>query len=233
MKTIDNLKESGKYPEKVIQKLVQDVIDKDIAPGIKSVSSPSTSLPFTSEIITSYEELMSSLSKKIGECQSELLITTRLASEKLINEISLKAKVGVKVKILADTKLVQGYIKSQTSFLESNNEEDNDGKFKTANDNNESERIKVVGNPWYPNTEGIDRRVCDIPFGIIVIDRNEAGVELINRNNSQIFFAGILIKDEKFVTMIKELFNKTWDSAPNNDSLSNSHNMTNNIIPNT
>ncbi|MBA3286097.1 MAG: hypothetical protein H0U27_13710, partial [Nitrosopumilus sp.] len=210
-----------------------DIIDKDIAPGIKSVSSPSTSLPFTSEIITSYEELMSSLSKKIGECQSELLIATRLASEELINEISLKAKVGVKVKILADTKLVQGYFKSQIKSCAPNNEDDKDGKYNTANDINESERIKVVGNPWYPNTKGIDRRVCDIPFGIIVIDGNEAGVELINRNNSQNFFAGILIKEEKFVMVIKELFNKIWDSAPNNDSLFNSHDTTNNIVVNT
>ncbi len=233
IKTIDVLKKSGKYTEKVIQKLIQDVIVKDITTDDKSISNPSTSLPFTSEYITSYEELMSSLSKKIGECQSELLIATRLASEKMINEISLKAKVGVKVKILADTKLVQGYIKSQISSLESNNEKDNYGKFKTAYDNNESERIKVVENPWYPNPEGIDRKVCDIPFGIIVVDGNEAGVELINRNNSQNFFAGILIKDEKFATIIKDLFNKIWDSVPNNDGLSNSHNMTNNIVADT
>ncbi len=218
MKMIDNLKKTNKHSKQVIPKLIQDVIDNDIKTGDNSISAPpsSSSSPFATEIISTYKDLTSSLLNKIGECNSELLIATRLASEELINEISLKAKVGVKVKILADTKLVQGYFKSQSKLCESSKEKDDDGKHRITdnNDDNYKERIKVIGNPWYPNSEGIERKICDIPFGIIVIDGKEAGVELINRSDTQNFFAGIMIKDEKSAASVKELYLKIWDSIP-------------------
>lgn len=169
MKMIDNLKKANKYSDKDTLKLVQDVINNDIVGDKNSVSSPSVSSPFASKIIASYDELMQSIIKKVRECNTEILIATRLYSEELINEIILKAKVGVKVKVLADTKLVQGYFKSQNYAIESSDEKDDHGKNKTYN-SNKNERTKVIGNPWYPNSEGIDRKVCDIPCGIIVID---------------------------------------------------------------
>ncbi len=207
MKMIDNLKKANKYSDTDILKLIQDVIDNDITTN-NSITCPSTPSPFSSEIIVSFEQLMSSMIKKIRECSNELLIATRIGSEELINEIILKAKIGVIVKILADTKLVEGYFKSQIKNCESDN-----GK------ENENERIKVIANPWYPNSEGVERRVCNIPFGIIVIDGKEAGVELINRNDSQNFFAGIIIRDERFASIVKELYFKIWDTSPNNDNL--------------
>jgi hypothetical protein len=168
----------------------------------------------------------------VRECDTEILIATRLYSEELINEIILKAKVGVKVKVLADTKLVQGYFKSQINAIESNNEKDDQGKNKIEN-SNENERTKVIGNPWYPNSEGIDRKVCDIPCGIIVIDGKEAGVEIIDRSNIQKFFAGIIIKDENFAASVKELYLKIWNSAPNKENPFSTDNTTNSIVGNT
>jgi DNA-binding PadR family transcriptional regulator len=209
MKMIDNIKKVNKYSNTEILKLIQDVIDNDITIN-NSVTYPSIPSSLSSEIIMSYEQLVPSMIKKIRECNNELLIATRLGSEELINEIILKAKIGVNVKILADTKLVEGYFKSQNKNSESNNGKENE---------NENERIKVIANPWYPNSEGVERRVCNIPFGILVIDGKEAGVELINRNDSQNFFAGIIIRDEKFASMVKELYFKIWDTTPNNSDL--------------
>lgn len=226
LKMIDNLKEANKYSDKDILKLVQDVINKDIVGINNSISSPPVSSPFASKIIVSYDELMSSIIKKVRECNTEILIATRLYSEELINEIILKAKVGVKVKVLADTKLVQGYFKSQIKAIESIDEKDDQGKNKIGNSNG-NERTKVIGNPWYPNSEGIDRKVCDIPCGIIVIDGKEAGVEIIDLNNIQNFFAGIIIKDEYFAAGIKKIYLKIWDSAPNNDNTIISRGITN------
>ena len=84
----------------------------------------------------------------------------------------------------------------------------------------EIERIKVIGNPWYPNNEGIFRRMFDIPFGMMMIDEKEVGIELVNRNDPQNFFAGILIKDERLAINIKEFYHKMWDSASDEDNSS-------------
>ena len=217
MKLVDSLKNADKYSDKDIIKLIQDAINNDNVENNNSVSSPYASPPFVSEIIMSYDVLMPSIIKKVRECNKELLIATRFYSEELLNEIFLKSKVGVRVKVLADTKLVQGYFKSQVKDIESGGDIDGQGKNGTHN-NNEKERISVIGNPWYPNSEGIDRKVCDIPFCIIVIDGKEAGVELIDRNNIQNFFAGIIIKDENFAASVKELYLKIWNSAPNKEN---------------
>jgi hypothetical protein len=226
MKLIDSLKNANKHSDKDILKLIQDVIKKDSVENNNSILPPPVSPPFASEIIVSQDELMVSIIKKVRKCNKEILIATRLFSEELVNEIILKAKVGVRVKVLADTKMVQGYFKSQIKDIESNDDIDDQGKNKIDN-NNENERISLIENPWYPNGEGIDRRVCDIPFRIIVMDGKEAALELIDRNNTQNFFAGILIKDENFAAGVKELYLKIWNSAPNKDNISISPSITN------
>jgi hypothetical protein len=216
MKLIDNLKNAKKYSDKDILKLIQDIINNDNVENNNTVSPPSVSSPFVSEIIASYDDLMPSIIKKVRECNKELLIATRFYSEELLNEIILKSKVGVRVKVLADTKLVQGYFKSQVKDIDSGDDIDNQGKNKLDN-NSEHERISVISNPWYPNSEGIDRKVCDIPFCIIVIDGKEACVELIDCNNIQNFFACIIIKDENFAANVKGLYLKLWNSVANNE----------------
>jgi hypothetical protein len=217
MKLIDSLKKVNEYPDKDILKLIQDAIINDNVENNNSVSSPSVSSPFASEIIVSYDELMQSTIKKVRECSKELLIATRFYSEELINEIIHKSKVGVKVKVLADTKMVQGYFNSLAKDNESTDDIDNQGK-NMGDNNKEKQRISVTGNPWYPNSEGIDRKVCDIPFCIIVMDGKEAAVELIDCNNTQNFFAGIMIKDENFAAGVKELYLKRWSSTPNKEN---------------
>ena len=146
------------------------------------------------------------------------MIATRLYSEVVINEIILKSKVGVNVKILSDTKLVQGYFKSQIQNYESlNSNEINE----IDSDDKKNERLKVLGNPWYPNEEGIQRKILDIPFGLLVIDEEEVGFELINRNDIQNFFAGIFIKDIKLASNVKDFYMKIWDGASNDIPVNN------------
>src|SRR4051794_29597678 len=193
IKKIDALKHGNKYLENDILKFIESVINNDIKNDDDNSS-------FYSEIIWSYDKLILSLIEKVKNCKKEILIATRLYSEVVINEIILKSKVGVNVKILSDTKLVQGYFKSQAQNQESLNfneisEIDSDDKT--------NERLKVLGNPWYPNEEGIQRKILDIPFGLLVIDEEEVGFELINRNNTQNFFAGVFIKDRKLASNVK------------------------------
>jgi len=211
MKMIDTLKQTNKFSENDISKFIGSVINSDIK---NNNDNPS----FYSEIIFSYDKLISSLLEKVKNCKKEILIATRLYSEVVINEIMLKSKVGVNVKILSDTKLVQGYFKSQAQNQESLNfneisEIDSDDKT--------NERLKVLGNPWYPNEEGIQRKILDIPFGLLVIDEEEVGLELINRNDTQNFFAGVFIKDRKLASNVKDFYMKIWDGASNDIPVNN------------
>ena len=203
MKMIDTLKQANKFSENDILKFIESAINNDIK---NNNDNPS----FYSEIIWSYDKLILSLIEKVKNCKKEILIATRLYSEVVINEIILKSKVGVNVKILSDIKLVQGYFKSQAQNQESLNfneisEMDSDDKT--------NERLKVLGNPWYPNEEGIQRKILDIPFGLLVIDEEEVGFELINRNDTQNFFAGVFIRDRKLASNVKDFYMKIWDGA--------------------
>ena len=204
-KMIDTLKQANKFSETDIQKFVEDII---------GVNIQNSSTHFKSEIFWSYEKLVLSMIEKVKECKTELLLATRQYSEKVVNEILLKSKVGVDVKILADTKLVQQYFNSQTNNYGYKNNEDN--KIE-----NENERLTVITNPWYPNNEGVQRKVMDIPFGLLVIDEKEVGIEIINRNDTQNFSAAIFIKDEKLALDVKEFYMKLWNGASDSIPLSN------------
>ncbi len=211
-KMIDTLKQPNKFLENDIHKFVESVI------GTKIQNNDDNSLSFNSEIIWSFEKLILSIIEKVKHCKTELLIATRLYSEEVVNEILLKSKVGVHVKILADTKLIQGYFKSQNNCGESNDNKNN--KDIKRDDNCENERLTVIGDPWYPNKEGIQRKVMDIPFGLLVVDGKEVGIEIINRNDTQNFFVGLFISDEKLASNFKEWYMKLWDDASDDISLS-------------
>jgi hypothetical protein len=200
IKMIDTLKQSTKNSKNDILKFIESVMRGDINYN-NDISD------FHSDIIWSYDKLILSIIEKVKNCKKELLIATRLYSEEVINEIILKSKIGVKAKILSDTKLVQAYFESQNQNYEfTYSNEVND-------DNKKNERLKVLENPWYPNEEGIQRKILDIPFGLIVIDEEEVGLELVNHNDTQNFYAGIFIKDKKLISTVKDFYMKMWDGA--------------------
>ena len=211
MKMIDTLKNSNKFSEYGIQKLIENIIGSSIK---NNDNNPS----FYSEIIFSYDKLILTMIEKVKNSKKELLLATRLYSEKVINEIILKSKVGVNVKILSDTKLVQGYFNAQNQNYESVYA----AKVKEIDgDNKKNERLEVLTNPWYPNEEGIERKISDIPFGLLVIDEEEVGLELINGNDPQNFFAGIFIKDVNLASNVKDFYMKMWNGASNDIPVNN------------
>src|SRR6476620_2404599 len=194
-----------------IQKLIENIIGSNIK---NNDNNPS----FYSEIIFSYDKLILSMIEKVKNCKKELLLATRLYSEEVINEIILKSKVVVNVKILSDTKLIQGYFNAQTQNYES--AYSNGGDVIDGNDK-KNERLEVLKNPWYPNEDGIQRKILDIPFGLLVIDEEEVGLELINRNDIQNFFAGVFIKDVTLASTVKDFYMKMWNSASNDIPVNN------------
>ena len=77
------------------------------------------------------------------------------------------------------------------------------------------ERKCVVANPWYPDNT-INRRITDIPFGVIILDNTEVGIELVNSNNPKEFYGGIIIRDEKIAMAMTEFYQQMWEKAHEN-----------------
>jgi hypothetical protein len=65
---------------------------------------------------------------------------------------------------------------------------------------------------WYRDSK-IERRIATIPFGMIIIDERQVGIELIDHNNPKNFSGVILIKDERFNKTMKYFYEKIWDRA--------------------
>ena len=56
---------------------------------------------------------MQLLRERVEYCKNEILIATRTPHEIIINRLLQKSKLGVKVKVIADTGLVKEYFESQ------------------------------------------------------------------------------------------------------------------------
>jgi sugar-specific transcriptional regulator TrmB/DNA-binding PadR family transcriptional regulator len=209
---IDTLRQTEKFSEASVLKLAQDIIGTALMPSpspsqsttiSESINNITSLLPII-DIILSFDNVMQTLLQRIDSCKSEILIATRICPEIVINKILEKSKLGVKVKVVADIDLVKEYFRPQEKFLDNLNEK-----------NSIEERKCVVANPWYPDNS-INRRIADIPFGVIILDKQEVGVELVNCNNPKEFYGGIFIRDKKIAMNITDFFHQIWEKASEN-----------------
>jgi hypothetical protein len=205
MQMIYTLRRTGKFSEASILKLTQEIMDNNIIKP-SSLSAISESSNNKIDIILSFDKVIETLIQRIDCCKSEILISTRICPEIVINKILEKSKLGVKVKIVADIDLVKEYFRSQQKFVDNLNEEKK---------NQIKERRCVIANPWYPD-KTINRRIADIPFGMIILDKTEVGIELVNSNNPKEFCGGIFIRDEKIAMTMNELYQQMWEKSSEN-----------------
>jgi Mn-dependent DtxR family transcriptional regulator len=204
MQIIDTLRHAEKFSEASILKVTQEIMDNIIKP-----SSPSPSFPFPIsesinnkiDIVLSFDKVIQTLLDLIDSCKSKILIATRICPEIVINKILEKSKLGVKVKVIADIDLVKEYFRTQQKFV------DNFDKK-----NPRKERRCVIANPWYPD-KTINRRIADVPFGVIILDNTEVGIELVNSNNPKEFYGGIFIRDEKIAMIAADFYQQLWERA--------------------
>jgi predicted transcriptional regulator len=193
MQMIDTLRRAEKFSEADIFNLTQGNIPPAIFRNTGNV-----------DIIISFDSIIQKLLGLIDYCKSEILISTRICPEIVINKILEKSKIGVKVKVIADIDLVKGYFRYQEKYVDNLN-----------NENPIEERKCVIANPWYPDST-VSRRIADIPFGMIILDKNEVGIELVNSNNPKEFCGGILIRDGKIAMIMTDLFQQMWEKASEN-----------------
>ena len=205
MQMIDTLRHAGKFSEPSILKITQEIMDNIVKPSPSTSSFPSA----TSEniennkidIILSFDKVIQTLLERIDWCKREILIATRICPEIVINKILEKSKLGVKVKVIADMDLVKQYLRTQQKFVDNLDKK-----------NPRKERKCVIADPWYPD-KTINRRIADIPFGMIILDNNEIGVELVNSNNPKEFSGGIFIRDEKTALIAANFYQQLWERA--------------------
>lgn len=208
MQMIDTIRQSEKFSEAGIVKLTQEIMD-NIAER-RSSSSFSSSFPSAIsqstkqhvDIVLSFDRMIQTLIDGIERCKDEILISTRICPEIVINKLLEKSKLGVKLKVIADIDLVKEYFSSQEKFVDNLN-------------NPIEERKCVVANPWYPDNT-VNRKIADIPFGMIILDNSEVGIELVNSNNPKEFYGGIFIRDKKIAMTMTELYEQIWEKAPEN-----------------
>ena len=217
-----NLVELGQYRKYIDEMDAIDAIKSTLTPQLEdkfarifeklvlqnnteSSSAPSPD-PVTSskkiEIVYSLEDMISILLKHISLCKEHIKVGTRFSPEVVIKSILDKSRQGVYVKVLADVNLVKEYIKIHNA-----SGDDLDSDFQ---DN--TERLNVIANPWYPD-KSINRRICNLPFGIIIIDKNEVGIELIDSKDPDKFNMGILISDREVCAVMEQYYEKLWNNS--------------------
>ena len=212
MRVVDNIKGNLKIAEDNLVSFFEKLIGvkNNVAlPSVTANATTATTAPAATidtskkvEIIRTYEEMVSLILRCVDLCKDEILIATRVSPEIIINRILQKCKLGVHVKVLADTDLVKEYFKVHNIDMVGLSDQHK----------NAAERINVIGNPWYPE-KNVNRKICKIPFGMIIIDGKEVGIELIDQTDPKKFNMGILLRDEYASGVMKEYYEKLWNHA--------------------
>jgi sugar-specific transcriptional regulator TrmB len=191
LRMIDTLKRTGEFTPDRIMKFLEMVGDGE---------NIASSMFGTFEVVWSYESMVSLLLEHIRGCRSEILVATRLLSEEIIRALLAKAIQGAKVRILSEASLVESYFAMQR--IPSND----------ATTYHTQERIEIARNPWYQDKR-IERRITNVPFGMIIIDATKVGIELINAHNLSEFSGGLLVQDLRIAEGMKNYFQKLWTQS--------------------
>ncbi|HYY51190.1 MAG TPA: hypothetical protein VE643_09980, partial [Nitrososphaeraceae archaeon] len=128
MQMIDTIRGSEKFSQSGVAKVTQEIMD-NIMERPPSTSSSSSSFPSVIsrstkqkvDITLSFDRMMQILLDRIDCCKNEILISTRICPEIIINKLLEKSKLGVKLKVIADIDLVKEYLRAQENFVDNLN----------------------------------------------------------------------------------------------------------------
>ena len=198
-KIINVLKSSGQFSDDEIKKFVEQITKDD--DNTSSVPGGVYAFP---NILISQENIIKTLCQRIEKANNEILIATRISLDEVIASLIESIKLGVKVRVLVDERLIAEYRRFYYPETEKSDSPSHVDRYS-------QERTKVVENPWYQSGVKIERRVGKVPFGLIILDRKEVGVELVDSYNPDKFSTGILLKDSRQVVdaMLKQ-YEEMW-----------------------
>lgn len=196
LKAIDLLKKTGQFSDDEIRKLIEQMTqDNNLFP-----------MSTGANIINSHADIVKTIRERIELANNEILIATRISFDELIASLIDSIKLGVKVRILVDERLISEYHRVCYPNIQKNDSLPLVAKHA-------EERMKVVENPWYHSGVEIERRIGQIPFGLMIFDRNEVGIELVDSYNPDKFTAGILVKDSQIGDAMLKLYEEMWHNS--------------------
>jgi predicted transcriptional regulator len=196
LKIIEVLTKTGQFSEDEIRKFIEQIIkDNNLFP-----------ISGSANIINSYEDMVKTVCNKIELANNEILIATRISFDQVIASLIDSIKLGVKVQVLVDERLIEKYRRVYYANMQKNDSPPLIAKHA-------EERMKVVENPWYHSGVKIERRVGKVPFGLIILDRNEVGIELVDSYNPDKFTAGIFVKNSQIGDAMLKLYKEMWHNS--------------------
>lgn len=198
-KIINVLKSSGQFSDDEIKKFVEQITKDD-----DNTSSVPGGVRVFPNILISQENIIKTLCQRIEKANNEILIATRISMDEVIASLIESIKLGVKVRVLVDERLIAQYRRFYYPETEKSDSPSHVDRYA-------EERVKVVENPWYQSGVKIERRVGKVPFGLIILDKKEVGIELVDSYNPDKFSTGILLKDSRQVVdaMLKQ-YEEMW-----------------------
>jgi hypothetical protein len=200
-KIINLLKKTGQFSDDEVRKFVEQITKDD-----NLFPKPEGAHVFPN-IINSHEDIIKTLCQRIEQANTEILIATRISLDEVIASLIESIKLGIKLRVLVDERLIAEY---RRVYHPDTEKSDSPAHV----DKHAEERIKVVENPWYQSGVKIERRVGKVPFGLIILDRNEVGIELVDSYNPDEFSAGILVKDcSQIVDAMLKLYEEMWSNS--------------------
>jgi phosphatidylserine/phosphatidylglycerophosphate/cardiolipin synthase-like enzyme len=193
LRAVELLKKTGQFSDDEIRKLIEQITkDNNLFPMSAEAS-----------IINSHADIVKTIRERIELANNEILIATRISFDELLASLIDSIKLGVKVRILVDERLISEYHRVYYPNIQKNDSLPLIAKHT-------EERMKVVENPWYHSGVEIERRIGQIPFGLIIFDRNEVGIELVDSYNPDKFTMGILVKDNQICDAMLKLYEEMW-----------------------
>lgn len=194
---IDTLKQSGAFTSDRIMKFLKLVSDDArIARNIFGKC----------DMAWSHRAMIPILLEHIHGAGSEILVAARLVSEEVIRALRVEATHGVKIQVLSEAPLVESYFAMQKI-----------PRIDYEAHADWAERTDVVGNPWNQNMP-IEHRITNVPFGLIIIDAKEVGIELINAHDTTEFSGGLIVQDMQFAKVLKGYFERLWTQSQESTS---------------
>lgn len=186
LEMVDALKTNSKFNDQDIMEFISKI---DPQANIELETSQKTST-----IISSFDEMTIKVLEIMEFAQKEIFLISRFTNELIINTMIKKARLGVNVKVLADTALVQGFFEKE-------------GPVK-VNDKNKDERITVVANPYYPTP--MSRKYVDVPFCVLIVDNKHVGIEIVDSYHPDKFKMAVFTTDSNLATGLHSFFDTLW-----------------------
>lgn len=150
-------------------------------------------------LVTDYDVLINTLQERMKDVKNQAWYATRYFNEHIVSKAIELHRRGVDVRVLVDRALVEKYI---SEYM---------GISKHGTSKYELDRFKMLTDPFYPDK--LERKVVDVPFSFIILDSRYVGIELVNVNNPNNFYAGIYIENEYIASQMKSLFETLYTSA--------------------